>query len=136
MRVAAALPTNWVDYPRLMIRKPSGALYYVNAQVSDKEEAILNRRLRYRTMLVGGLHGPGSKALPRCCKLPISLGSTSELASHHLEGEAVKALSLAPRLRTGSSKRPPLPLVVATILSAIAIWVPICMRAGRLVWLW
>lgn len=32
--------------------------------------------------------------------------------------------------------RPPLPLVVASVLSAAAIWVPIYNLAGRVIWFW
>lgn len=32
--------------------------------------------------------------------------------------------------------RPPLPLVVASVVSAVAVWVPIYLRAGHLIWFW
>ncbi|MBN6821647.1 hypothetical protein ACXR8U_08295 [Methylobacterium radiotolerans] len=35
-----------------------------------------------------------------------------------------------------TTDRPPLPLVIASVAAAIAIWVPIYMQAGRLVWFW
>ena len=35
-----------------------------------------------------------------------------------------------------SGTRPPLPLVVASVLSAAAIWVPIYNLAGRVIWFW
>ncbi len=35
-----------------------------------------------------------------------------------------------------TTDRPPLSLVIASVVAAIAIWVPIYMQSGRLVWFW
>jgi hypothetical protein len=35
-----------------------------------------------------------------------------------------------------ATNRPPLPLVIASVVAAITIWVPIYMQAGRLIWFW
>jgi hypothetical protein len=35
-----------------------------------------------------------------------------------------------------SAARPPLPLVIASVMAAVAIWVPIYLYAGRMIWFW
>lgn len=39
-------------------------------------------------------------------------------------------------LKKPSAAQPPLPLVIASVLSAAAIWVPIYNLAGRVIWFW
>lgn len=38
--------------------------------------------------------------------------------------------------RKKGSARPSLPIVVASVVSAIMIWVPICLHARRVIWFW
>ena len=35
-----------------------------------------------------------------------------------------------------ATNRPPLTLVIASVVAAIAIWAPIYMQAGRVIWFW
>ncbi|SFM98308.1 hypothetical protein SAMN05192568_10924 [Methylobacterium pseudosasicola] len=40
------------------------------------------------------------------------------------------------RLRRVDGRKPPLPVVVASLIVSIGIWVVICHAAGRIVWTW
>ncbi|MCJ2092292.1 MULTISPECIES: hypothetical protein [unclassified Methylobacterium] len=40
------------------------------------------------------------------------------------------------RLRRVDGRKPPLPVVVASLIVSIGIWVVICHSAGRIVWTW
>jgi hypothetical protein len=48
----------------------------------------------------------------------------------------MKILSIPTALKARSGTRPPLALVVASAVAAVAIWLPIYLRAGRLIWFW
>ncbi|MGH1588626.1 hypothetical protein ACRBEV_09995 [Methylobacterium phyllosphaerae] len=41
-----------------------------------------------------------------------------------------------PVLRQRMRKRPPLPVVIGSIVLAVGNWVAVCVVAGRIVWFW